>query len=162
LIRKNMYSHEPKNYICPMCLVVEGIENEHNKTKGADVFYRDDKITAFVSTHWWPNNPGNILIITNDHIENIYDLTSELSDHIHRFEKKVALAIKEVYKCDGISSRQHNEPAGNQEIWHYHLHVFPRYKDDRLYECHKEKRFTNPQERTAYAEKLKQYLADNL
>jgi len=29
--------------------------------------------------------------------------------------------------------RQHNEPAGNQHVWHYHLHVFPRYADDMLY-----------------------------
>jgi histidine triad (HIT) family protein len=41
--------------------------------------------------------------------------------------------MKAAYHCDGISTRQHNEPAGNQDVWHYHLHVFPRYTDDQLY-----------------------------
>ena len=33
----------------------------------------------------------------------------------------------------GISTRQHNGSAGNQDVWHYHLHVFPRYPNDGLY-----------------------------
>ena len=45
----------------------------------------------------------------------------------------MALTMKVVYSCDGISTRQHNEPAGNQDVWHYHLHVTPRYKDDVFY-----------------------------
>jgi diadenosine tetraphosphate (Ap4A) HIT family hydrolase len=35
--------------------------------------------------------------------------------------------------ADGTSTRQHNEPAGNQDVWHYHEHVFPRYDGDELY-----------------------------
>lgn len=36
-----------------------------------------------------------------------------------------------------ISTRQHNGPAGNQDVWHYHLHVFPRYSNDGLYTAQK-------------------------
>lgn len=41
--------------------------------------------------------------------------------------------MKAEYHCDRITNRQHNEPAGDQHIWHYHLHVIPRYSGDDFY-----------------------------
>lgn len=41
--------------------------------------------------------------------------------------------MKLVWNPEGASVRQHTEPAGNQHVWPYHLHVFPRYRDDMLY-----------------------------
>lgn len=70
-------------------------------------------------------------------------------------ERKIAIALKEVYKCDGVSSRQHNEPCGNQDVWHYHLHVLPRYKDDNLYLT--DRGSSKPEERIEYANRLKDY-----
>ncbi|MEP7294527.1 MAG: diadenosine tetraphosphate hydrolase, partial [Chloroflexota bacterium] len=55
------------------------------------------------------------------------------------------------------STRQHNEPAGYQEVWHYHLHVFPRYAHDYLYDLTFQRRLTTLEERRPYAEKLKRY-----
>jgi histidine triad (HIT) family protein len=155
-----MFNHEPKDYICPFCLVVQGIENEHVLTKQDDIIYKDEYVTAFIGAGCWRNNKGNVIIIPNLHFENIYDLPFEFSHKIHDFEKKVAIAFKEVYQCDGVSSRQHNEPCGNQDVWHYHLHVFPRYKDDNLYKTGRE--LCSPEERFAYAEKLRRYFKDRL
>lgn len=150
-----MYNHEPENYKCPFCLIVEGTENEHVLTKQADIIYKDEFITAFISAGWWKNNKGHVIIIPNKHFENIYDLPSEYAHKIHDLEKKVAIALKEVYKCDGVSSRQHNEPSGDQDVWHYHLHVFPRYKNDNLYKNARE--YSDAKERIEYANKLKNY-----
>jgi len=152
-----LYSNAPEDYICPFCLVVKGIENEHVLTKQSDVIYRDDYITAFISAGWWENNKGHVLIVPNKHFENLYELPSDYSAKIHDFEKRVAIAFKEVYKCAGVSSRQHNEPAGNQDVWHYHLHVFPRYKDDNLYAM--ERTATTINERAVYAKQLKKYFS---
>ena len=66
----------------------------------------------------------------NEHFENIYDLPIHYALDIHRVARMTALALQRVYSCDGVSTRQHNEPAGNQDVWHYHVHVMPRYKDD--------------------------------
>jgi hypothetical protein len=44
-----------------------------------------------------------------------------------------------VFGCEGISTRQHDEPAGNQDIWLVHRHVFPRGTVDRPYERHAER-----------------------
>jgi histidine triad (HIT) family protein len=71
--------------------------------------------------------------------------------------RMIALAFKEVYGCDGVSTRQHNEPAGNQDVWHYHLHVTPRYAGDQFYESCRE--FMPADERARHAQRLKDFLA---
>ncbi|TAK95461.1 HIT family protein [Patescibacteria group bacterium] len=150
-----MHNHEPQNYQCPFCRVVKGIEDEFVYSRQADIFYRDEFLTAFVASHWWPNNRGHVIIVTNEHIENSYDLPDDLSDKIHRLEKKLMRALKETYQCDGVSSRQHNEPCGGQDVWHYHLHIFPRYEKDKLYSLHEEKYLSKAEERVPFAEKLR-------
>jgi histidine triad (HIT) family protein len=154
-----MITHTPKNYIRPFCLVANGVENEHVITKQSDIFYKDDVCIAFVSSHWWRNNPGNIIIISRKHYENIYDIPDDTLGYINKISKQVALAIKKTYKSDGTSLRQHNEPAGNQEVFHYHLHVFPRYFNDYLYKFDNDKRLTSLEERRPYVDKLKKYFS---
>jgi len=155
-----MYNHAPKKYICPFCLLVKKIENEHVYTKQDDIIYKDEFITAFISAGWWKNNKGHVIIIPNNHYENIYDLPNNISAKIHVFEKEVAIALKKVYMCDGVSSRQHNEPCGSQDVWHYHLHIFPRYKKDMLYKTDPE--MSQPKERLKYAQRLRQYFNNQI
>lgn len=154
-----MYNHEPNKYICPFCTTIIGIENEYTLTKQSDVLYKDDFVSAFINAGFWKNNKGHVLIVPNKHFENIYDLPNEYSDRIQRLEKQIAIAFKKVYKCDGVSSRQHNEPYGSQDVWHYHLHVFPRYKDDNFY--HSEPVKSTPKERKIYADKLRKYFEEH-
>ena len=128
-----MYNHASENYACPFCLLLQGVKNEHVLSVATDIFYRDEDVSAIISSHQWPNNHGHALVIPSQHFENIYDLPAELGGKIHIVAQKIALAMKTIYGCDGISTRQHNEPAGDQDVWHYHLHVFPRYTGDNLY-----------------------------
>lgn len=156
-----MYNHEPKNYECPLCLIIAGKDNPGNFAKVSDIFYKDDFITGFVGGKFWPNNKGGAIIIPNKHVENLYDIDNELAHKIFDFSKVLAIALKEVYKCDGVSTRQHNEPAGSQDVWHYHYHVTPRYEEDNLYLNNDKKYWSMPEERKPYVEKLKKYF-DNL
>ena len=141
-----------------ICLLVRSIENEHVYSVRTDIFCQSDAVTAFIGSHQWPNNPGSAVIIPNEHFENIYDLPLHLATKVYELAKAVALAMKVAYSCDGVSTRQHNEPAGNQDVWHYHLHVFPRYRNDRLYISQKE--LMAAEKRAEYARKLRVYLAD--
>jgi histidine triad (HIT) family protein len=154
-----LYTHAPEGYICPFCLVAAGKEHEKVATRQADVVYCDEFVSAFISSHWWPNNPGHVIVIPNRHIENIYDLTPDVAVHVHETARRLAIALKHVYGCDGTSTRQHNEPAGYQDVFHYHLHVFPRYHHDFLYDLTHQKRLTTPEERLPYAEKLRTYFS---
>lgn len=154
-----MHNHEPEGYQCPLCIFAQGGETEYNKRN--DVVYENDDILAFISPKWWPKNPGNVMVVPKQHAENIYDIDEWLLSEVYRVGKHIAHAMKESYGCDGISFRQHNEPAGGQDLWHFHLHVFPRWKNDELYARHAEHQFVTKEERALYTEKLKERLKSN-
>jgi histidine triad (HIT) family protein len=151
-----MFNHEPEGYICPFCRLVRGEEGPNNSQQ--DVVYRDEFVTAFIAPRWWEKNRGHVLIISNAHYENIYDLPVEYGLHIYNAARLVAIALKQAYKCDGISTRQHNEPAGNQDVWHYHVHVYPRYYHDGLYKTEARREFMLAEERSEYARRLRLYM----
>lgn len=153
-----MYNHQPEKYTCPLCQIAKG-ERTDKGNQEESVVYRDKFITIFIAGKWWKSNPGHVIIIPNEHIENIYDIPEEIGHKIFDFSKKIAIAFKETYNCDGVSMRQHNEPAGNQDVWHYHLHVFPRYTGDNLYLNHKDTYWPTQEEKQPYVDKLKNYLS---
>lgn len=156
-----MYSHEPENYICPMCQIAKGEPTEKLGSQEGGVIYRDDYVTAFIAGKFWKNNNGHAIIIPNQHCESLYSIPEEVGHKVFDLSKKIALAIKETYKCDGITVRQHNEPAGGQEVWHYHMHIIPRYEGDNHFENDKESYWATVEEIRPYAEKLRNYLANS-
>lgn len=154
-----MYNHAPESYRCPFCLIAQGLADDTLYSAGQDIVYQNQAVTAFIGSHQWPNNPGNTIVIPNQHYENIYDLPASQAAHMHTLAQAVALAMKAAFDCDGISTRQHNEPAGNQEVWHFHLHVTPRYRGDRFYETIAGSRtLMPPAERARYAHRLRSAL----
>ena len=152
-----MWSHAPPGYDCPFCRLLRGVETEHNRLD--DIVWQDERTTAFIAPRWWPANHGHAVVIPNEHIENLYAIDEALLGDVYATVKRIAIALKEAYGCDGTSTRQHNEPAGDQEVWHLHVHVFPRYEGDRLYQRHEERRWATPAERAPYAAKLRAALA---
>ena len=86
-------------------------------------------------------------------------MPEEIGHKIFDMSKKIAVAFKGTYKCDGTSTRQHNEPAGNQDVFHFHLHVFPRYEGDNLYLNHENTYWPSSGEKKPYANKLKEYFS---
>lgn len=155
-----MQKHEPPGYICPFCRLVQGQDDEINQQD--NIIFQDEEVIAFVSSKSWQKNPGNVLVIPKEHVENLYDISDELLASVYKTVKKVAIAIKETYKCDGTSTRQHNEPAGNQNVWHFHAHVFPRYDGDDLYTNHHQTRWLGREEKMEYVKKLKYYFSKKI
>lgn len=149
-----MYNHEQPNYVCPICQIARGEKTEKGDQEGS-VLFRDKFVTIFIAGKWWRSNPGHVIIIPNAHIENIYDMPEDMGHKIFDYSKKVAIALKKSYRCDGVSTRQHNEPAGNQDVWHFHLHIFPRYQNDNLYLNYKDSYWPTAEEIKPYVEKLK-------
>jgi len=112
-----------------------------------------------MATRRFPNNQGHVLVIPNQHFENIFDLPIEITPHIHQLAKAIAGAMKATYHCDGILFRQQNEPAGGQHIWHYHLHIIPRYQNDDFNFSRKRHYPTN--QRAELARKLSKSISSN-
>ena len=154
-----MKSNARQGYICPICLGNQGIENKDTLLKKTDLVFRDDLVSVWINSFWIKGNEGHVIIVPNEHYENIYEIPNQVGHRIFEISKLMSSAIKGAYSCDGITLRQNNEPAGDQHAFHYHLHVFPRYKNDNFnQELTKKSFLSEPQKRIEYIEKLKKYL----
>ncbi|HEY5728539.1 MAG TPA: HIT family protein [Anaerolineales bacterium] len=150
-----MHNHAPQDYLCPFCILIQGKESVKSQLKPTDIVFQNAEVAAFMATRKFPNDQGHVLIVPNEHFENIYDLPLDISVKIHALSRDVALAMKSEYHCDGIMLRQHNEPVGDQNIWHYHLHVIPRYQNDDFHNAQKYP--SEVGERAQYAKKLRNW-----
>ncbi len=138
---------------CFFCRFLGGVESDWNRA--SDVVLRTKRTTVFVSPRWWPGNAGNVIVIPNDHIPDLETADDALLGELYAAAKQIASAMRTAYGCNGTSTRQHNGTDAGQEVDHLHVHVFPRYAGDRLYERDTEHRFVSPEERAPYAEKLR-------
>src|SRR4051812_25966230 len=106
-----MYNHAPYDYICPICLGVQGIEGDKTLIRKSDIIFQDDMVTVFIGSFFVGNNPGHPIIVPNAHYENLYDLPAREASRIIEVSKKVAIALKVARNCDGVMVLQNNEPA---------------------------------------------------
>lgn len=120
----------PPGYLCPFCGIADTLPLAAPESA---VVLIDSNVFALVPTHHYGGIKGNCLVIPRKHHENVLDIPDDLGNDFFRATRRLAQAMRSVFRCDGISTRQHNGPAGNQDVWHYHLHVFPRYDNDGLH-----------------------------
>lgn len=148
-------SHAPADYVCPFCVLVAG--GTTSLTDQRDVVRRANGATAIMSPHGWPNNHGHVLVVSDAHHENVYDLPPSAAHAVADLVRDIAIALRTVYEgCSGISVRQNNEPAGGQDVWHCHTHVVPRYPGDGP---HGDFELIDADERRAYAARLRAHFA---
>lgn len=125
-----MFNYEPPGYRCPFCRLLAGERTPQDDPD--EIVWQTELVTAKVASRWWPNAPGHVFVFPNTHYENIYDLPSRYGHAVHDMIRDIACAMRRGYGCQGISTRQHNEPAAGQDVWHYHVHVLPH--DDAIHE----------------------------
>ena len=95
----------------------------------ASKVYQDDLCTSFLDIQ--PVNPGHVLVIPNRHATFLADLENETGAQMFRVAQHLALALRHSgVKCEGVNFFLADGKAANQEIFHVHLHVFPRYNGD--------------------------------
>jgi len=166
-----MHNHAPKNYQCPICKSLAGQEEDYPiplpkkinpakqivLAKQADYIYQDDLVSAFINSFWIPTCEGHVIIVPNQHYENLYDIPKKVGHRVFEVSQIISLAMKKAYQCDGITLRQNNGPAGGQHAFHYHLHIFPRDAGDNFNINYTKPFLSNPKDRIKYANKLKSH-----
>jgi histidine triad (HIT) family protein len=120
----------PAGYECPFCHLASGLLTPVSEPA---IVLIEPRVFAFVPLHHYAGIRGNCLIAPRVHYENALDIPDDLGGDFFRATRVLATAMRRAFGCDGISTRQHNGPAGDQDVWHFHLHVFPRYPDDGLH-----------------------------
>ena len=127
-------SHAPENYQCPFCDLASGaFRFQTNLCRPEDMVASTELAMAWIASHGFEPEPGHVLVGPKEHFELLYDMPDDVLAEIASLSRDVAVAMKKAWQPDGITTRQHNEPAGSQHVWHYHQHVLPRWHDDGLY-----------------------------
>lgn len=90
--------------------------------------YEDEYLRAIMDAA--PANKGHIIILPKSHAADIYELEDEYVSRAFVMAKKLAVALKKLTGCDGVNILQNNGGAAGQTVFHFHVHVIPRFKDD--------------------------------
>lgn len=77
-----------------------------------------------------PATKGHALILPKDHYANLYELPDETAAKVMQLAKKMATQMTEKLGCDGFNLVQNNGETAGQTVFHFHLHLIPRYEDD--------------------------------
>src|SRR5690554_2240608 len=91
------------------------------------IIYEDDIMMAFLDIS--QTTKGHTLLIPKAHFKNVYEIDSEIISHIHKQIPNLAKAITKAFKANGINIVNNNGEISGQNIFHYHVHLIPRYKE---------------------------------
>ncbi|MFA6258847.1 MAG: HIT family protein [Candidatus Paceibacterota bacterium] len=117
--------------------------------------YEDEKILAFLDIK--PVNIGHTLIIPKEHYKNIYETPEEILKEMISVSKRISVALKSALNADGINITMNNEPSAGQVVFHSHIHIIPRIKDDGFLPWYGKRDYRNG-EKEETAEKIKRLL----
>lgn len=77
-----------------------------------------------------PVSKGHALVIPRRHCADLFDASPEDLAGVAALAQRTASQLKAALACDGLNVSQHNGPAAGQEIFHYHVHLIPRWEGD--------------------------------
>lgn len=106
---------------CIFCKIIAG------EIPSATV-YEDDDFKAIMDI--FPAAKGHIIILPKKHSANLFELEDETAAKTLLVARKLAKAMKEELKCDGINLLQNNGEAAGQTVFHFHIHLIPRFTND--------------------------------
>jgi histidine triad (HIT) family protein len=90
--------------------------------------YEDDDFRVILDAG--PATMGHCLILPKGHYANIYELPDELASKVFVLAKKTAARLQKALGCDGMNIVQNNGTAAGQTVFHFHMHLIPRWEDD--------------------------------
>lgn len=92
--------------------------------------YEDDDFRAILDIA--PAAKGHVIILSKKHRDDMFELSDAECYKVYLIAKRVGVALKEVLNWDGINILQNNGSVAGQTVFHYHMHVIPRYEKDNV------------------------------
>ena len=92
--------------------------------------YEDDDFRVILDLG--PASKGHALILPKEHYRNLYDIDEETLGKAAMLAKKMVTKLTDVLGCDGYNVVQNNEPCAGQTVFHFHMHLIPRYEGDNV------------------------------
>ena len=93
-----------------------------------NTLYEDESFRVILDSD--PAVRGHALVIPKNHFANIYEMDEETVSGAAVIAKKMAGKMADALGCDGLNVLQNNGEAAGQTVFHYHIHLIPRYKGD--------------------------------
>lgn len=110
-----------KKQDCIFCKIVSG-------EIPSETIYENSKIKVIMDIA--PANKGHVLILPKEHFDNIYDIDTATAGELFQLAAMTARALKSVLDCDGMNILQNNGTVAGQTVFHFHMHIIPRYEGD--------------------------------
>ena len=105
---------------CIFCKLANGIIP-------TNMIYEDDDFAVILDAE--PVSRGHALIIPKNHYKDIFELGENEAAKLYPLAKKEAAHLKEKLGCDGLNVLQNNGPVAGQSVFHFHMHLIPRYEN---------------------------------
>lgn len=106
---------------CLFCKIANGVFS-------SNTLYEDDDFRVIFDIA--PVSKGHALILPKKHFDNIFDMDDEIIAKAYVLAKKMAGVMKDVLSCEGFNILQNNGEAAGQTVFHFHIHLVPRYSSD--------------------------------
>lgn len=90
--------------------------------------YEDEEFRVILDLG--PATKGHALILPKNHYRNLFELPEDQAEKVIVLAKKMALQMREKLHCDGFNLVQNNEEVAGQTVFHFHMHLIPRYRGD--------------------------------
>lgn len=103
---------------CIFCQIVAGTTPSHR-------VYEDEYVIGFLDIY--PKTKGHSLVIPKVHVKDIFDISAQTLSHIIIASQHVAKSMQRGLGADGINLLNSSGGAAQQDVFHYHIHVIPRY-----------------------------------
>ena len=106
---------------CIFCKIVAG-------EIPSQILYEDEKFKVILDVG--PATRGHALILPKNHYANLYELPEEDAAEAMKLAKRMMIKMTEKLNCDGFNIVQNNGEVAGQTVFHFHMHLIPRYKND--------------------------------
>ena len=85
---------------------------------------------AFAVYDSFPVSKGHALVVPKEEVKSIFDLSDEKYLDCFELLKNLKILIEEKFQCQGFNIGINNGITAGQTVYHAHIHVIPRYKND--------------------------------
>lgn len=89
--------------------------------------YEDENFVVIMDLS--PATKGHSLVIPKEHFANLYEIPAELAGEAMKVAQKMAVKMVAALGADGFNIVQNNGEVAGQTVFHFHMHLIPRYKD---------------------------------
>ena len=96
----------------------------------SSTLYEDDDFRVFLDLS--PASKGHALVVPKEHFDNLYEMPDETASKVLVLAKKMITKMTKALGCDGFNVLQNNNECAGQTVFHFHMHLIPRYNGDNV------------------------------